>query len=335
MSKTVTAYVFDRAFTGMPAEDAAKITNVNYSFALIKEGRADVSHWEHEKELIEMMQSYPDLSVCLSVGGWNADGFSQAVATEEGRRILAESIVELVHKYGFRGVDLDWEYPGSSAAGIASSPEDVTNFPLFVNLLKDRLGKDSQLTLAVGATKECAAGIRYQDMAEAVDQINVMTYDLAPWGKDDPTTHHTALYTSAIAGNMSSADAIEAFAESGVPMEKLIMGVAFYGRFHTGVERGAFNGLNQAHESDFPAGMTYKEIKKRLVNGAERYWDEEAKAPYLYDAADKVFVTYEDPQSIAEKAEYVRSKGMGGMMFWDYKGKDTRDLLETICSKKK
>lgn len=337
MFKTITAYVFDKTFTGMPEADAAKLTHVNYSFALIKEGRADVSHWQHEKELLDLMKN-TELPVCLSIGGWGADGFSQAVTNQDDREVLADSIIELIEKYGFKGVDLDWEYPGSAISGIAASFNDFYNYPVFINLLREKLnilstktGISYQLTLATGATQECIEGIRYGEMTEAVDQINIMTYDLAPWGKESPAIHHTALFSSVKAEGMVSGDsAVRAFIRSGVPAEKLVLGAAFYGRKHTGVIRGETNGLHQPHESAAPEGMPYKEICARLLGTAKRYWDEEAKAPYIYDEADKLFATYDDPESILHKTRYVKENGLGGIMFWSYLGADTARLLEAI-----
>jgi chitinase len=348
---TITAYVYDKAFNGMSDIDVSRLTGVNYSFALIKEGRADISHWQNEQKLRDLMKRHPELPVNLSIGGWKADGFSEAVATEAGRTALVDSLCELVDRFGFAGVDLDWEYPASSIAGISSAPEDVTNFPLFVNQLRATMKPGSRLTMAVGASWQCVEGIRYQDMAEAVDQINVMSYDMAPWGQAVPTAHHTALYPSVTpdtanegvsTGEAAEKDqsvvaeckcgqlAIEAYAKAGVPLSKLVLGAAFYGRFHIGVERGATNGLRQLHQSEMPLTIQYRDICARLKQTGERFWDDEAKAPYLYDSADRLFATYEDPESLYWKTRYVKEKGLGGVMFWEYLGEDTAELLAAL-----
>lgn len=330
-NKTITAYIFDRFFKGMSDADAGRVTHINYSFALIKEGRADVSHWHNEQSLRELMKRHPELPVSLSVGGWKADGFSQAVATAPGREMLADSLVQLVKSYGFAGLDLDWEYPADSVAGIASAPEDVTNFPVFVNLLREKLGDNHRLTMAVGASEKCAAGIHYQDMAAAVDQINVMSYDLAPWGIKAPTAHHAPLYPSKFSENGDCGHkAIEVYARAGVPRSKLVLGAAFYGRFHSGVQDNDQHGLNAAHESEFPNGFPYREVADRLAGTGARFWDEEAKAPYLYDPTDRLFVTYDDPESLYWKTRYVKEKELGGIMFWEYLGPDTGELLAAL-----
>ena len=61
-----------------------------------------------------------------------------------------------------------------------------------------------------------------------------------------------------------------------------------------------------------------------------RYWDEKASVPYLYNAQKQIFVSYEDPQSIAAKCRYVLSQGLGGVMFWEYFNDPSGTLLRAI-----
>ena len=67
-------------------------------------------------------------------------------------------------------------------------------------------------------------------------------------------------------------------------------------------------------------------------DGFVRHWDERAKAPFLWNATTRTFITYDDPQSIREKADYVRSKGLGGMMFWELSQDRNDELLDVIVT---
>ena len=123
----VVMYVFDEAGLSLRDEHAAMVDQLNYSFALLKDGEATDNHWRQIRQVESYLRRHPHIDGVLSVGGWGAEGFSDACATAEGRQRLADSILRLMDAHGFVGVDIDWEYPGSSAAGIKSRPEDVEN----------------------------------------------------------------------------------------------------------------------------------------------------------------------------------------------------------------
>ena len=57
-----------------------------------------------------------------------------------------------------------------------------------------------------------------------------------------------------------------------------------------------------------------------------------AKAPYLYNSADSIFITYDDPESIALKTQFVKDNKFGGIMFWELGGdtKEAGGLLDAI-----
>jgi chitinase len=67
-----------------------------------------------------------------------------------------------------------------------------------------------------------------------------------------------------------------------------------------------------------------------LNHGFIRYWDPIASAPYLYSSEKQIFVSYEDPESLAAKCRYVLTHKLGGVMFWDYSGDPSGTLLGVI-----
>ena len=71
-------------------------------------------------------------------------------------------------------------------------------------------------------------------------------------------------------------------------------------------------------------------VSDMLGHGFTRYWDDAAKAPYLYNAEKHIFVSYEDPESLAVKCAYVRGRKLGGVMFWEYFGDPDGKLLQAI-----
>jgi len=107
-------------------KDAGKIDTLIFAFAQLQQGRVtlDAARTQRLRQLIALKATHPRLTVEISVGGWSIGGFSEAAATEAGRRVFADSAAQLVAEYDADGLDVDWEYPGHHESGIQSSPQD-------------------------------------------------------------------------------------------------------------------------------------------------------------------------------------------------------------------
>ncbi|UYV62804.1 Cht9 [Cordylochernes scorpioides] len=77
----------------------------------------------------------PRLRTLMAIGGWNEGSvkYSKMAASPEGRRQFAKSAVEFLERYGFDGLDMDWEYP----ANRGGKPEDKQNFVLLLRPRQD------------------------------------------------------------------------------------------------------------------------------------------------------------------------------------------------------
>jgi len=334
--KVVAAYAFDAKGPSFADRDARYLTHIKWAFALIESGKVSGAHWRHIDKLAAYKRKHPHIKTLVAVGGWGADGFSQAAATPEGRQTFVASAIELMNKHGFDGIDIDWEYPGVSAAGIAASKDDKRNFTLLLRDLRRGLdahtardGKKRLLTIAVGASQTCVDGIETATIAQYVDFVNVMTYDLAGAGAGARTGHHAAMYPSR-PGDPSAHTALEAYERAGVPRRKLVIGAAFYGRMWKGVEDGGKNGLHQAAADRGNTTINYPSIMQNYFqkNGYKVYWDDGACAPYLYNGEN--FISFDNTESVRIKARYARSRGLGGVMFWEYSLDSSGDLLKAI-----
>jgi len=328
-SARTAAYVFDRPNLSFQDRDGAHLDQLNFSFALIKDGKATGDHWLKIDEFKAFIRKHPHIQPVVSVGGWGADGFSQAASTAEGRTTLVQSILDLMQKHGFTGVDIDWEYPGSSAAGIASSKDDRENFTLLMQELRSGLdaltaqdGIPRLLATALGASAQLIKDVDCAAIGRIVDQVNLMTYDIqTPF----ITSHHTPLYSSK--GYPHSADnAVKVFTAAGIPKEKIMIGAAFYGRVFTMKEQTE-TPLFQPAATDGYRSNNYTTLQP-LLPSAKRFFDETAKAPYAVNG--DTFITYDDPVSIGHKGDYVTQNGLMGMMCWEYGGDDSGELLRAM-----
>ncbi len=321
---------------------AEKITHINYAFVNLIDGRATLTNEKTDtinfRTLNALKKVNPDLKILISIGGWTWSGlFSDAVLTEEGRKLFASTSADIVGKYDLDGVDIDWEYPGfGGMEGNIFRPEDKQNFTLMFAALRESLdsltnvtGKKYLLTTAVGGFQKFVEHTEMDKCAPYLDYVNLMTYDYYP---EKVARHHTNMYPSQeYECNYSGQYAVEAFIKAGVPAEKLVVGISFGSRAFK-LQDNASKGLGDTVVSTTRAGGGFSHIKDSLENrkGFVKHWDSTARAPYLFHAEDKVFVTYDDEQSVKEKCLYTINNGLAGVMFWEYMSDPKEYLLDAI-----
>jgi len=192
---------------------------------------------------------HPHLKTLISVGGWTKSGrFSDMASTVASRKVFAQSCKDFIKKYGFDGVDLDWEYPVSGGLeGNSRRPEDGANYVLLIKAIRAAIGSSKLITIAAGATKQMADNLKMKEMAQVLDFINIMSYDYhGSW--DTVTGHHTGLRLNSedptAASQLSTDKSVQTFVASGCPASKLNIGMAYYGRGYLNVAN-VNNGLFQ------------------------------------------------------------------------------------------
>lgn len=319
------SYIMEPSIYSLRVWDLMRMTHLNMSFALIHDDIVTVDHLQFLDRIAVYKRVNPALRVNISIGGWGADGFSQAAASPAGRARFIESALAIVRKWDFDGIDIDWEYPCSDKAKIAYCPDDKHNFTLLMQELRQSLnaaGKESgtiyELSCAVGGGAYFVEGTEMDEVAKVVDYVNLMTYDLRG-GFEYITGHHTNLYPQTGDENgPSGVQTVELFHKAGVPYDKMVYGSAFYGRMWDNVKTGDHNGLGQPSDGTGGFGGIFDLLDDDAAasHGFTRYWDEQAQAPWLWDG--KRFISFEDTRSLKAKCDYVKEKGLAGLMYWAY-----------------
>ena len=309
----------------IPAE---KLTHINYAFANVAEGVVTNIEGRSRQDSLNFVQLQslkainPELKILVSIGGWtHSKGFSDAVLTKESRKKLTDSGINFLLKYKLDGLDFDWEYPGYPGDNNPYRLEDKENFVAMLKSFREALdslgnvdGKHYLSTIASGGFR---GYLEVNDLAEAqkyLDFINIMAYDFYTAG-DVTTGHHANLYPNGPKGS-SVQTTVEEHIEFGVPVEKIVLGVPFYGRMWKGVN-SKNNGLFQS--GNYAMGLPFHQI-----------WDTKANAPYLFSIQDSTWITYEDSESLSLKMKFVKEKGLAGAMFWELSEDNTGTLLEAL-----
>ena len=344
-SPAVVAYVFAPNGILPPGQiDVSKLTRINYAFANIQAGRmvpGYPSDGDNFAALLALKRKKPALTVLVSVGGWLwSDKFSDMALTRESRKLFIESAVEFLEHYQLDGLDIDWEYPGMPGAGHNFRSEDKQNYTLLLKELRKRFDHEEKrlhrrvfLTVATGASSQFPAHTEMNQVQKYVDTVNLMAYDYYEPTDDKVTGHHAPLFTNPADPKHISADqSVREFEQAGVPAAKLVLGVPFYGHVW-GEVPDQNHGLFQPGKAVPNYYAPYNDISSAWPNqGFTRYWDDVASVPYLYNPAKQIFVSYEDPQSLALKCTYVLEHKLAGVMFWEYWSDSSGALLGAIDS---
>lgn len=351
---------------------ADKLTHINYAFANIgPDGKialgdpyADIDKfytgdsWDagslrgNFNQLQRLKEKHPHLQTMISVGGWTwSSRFSDVALTESSRQLFVSSTIDFMQDYGFDGIDIDWEYPVSG--GLSSNvtrAEDKQNYTLLMKEFRDQLDalesqhdRDYWLSIAAPASPAVYENLEIQAIAEQLDWMNVMSYDFhGSWS--EKTNHQAALFASSqdphadpvARTQFNGHAAAQAYLDVGVPGEKIVLGGAFYGRGWQGVP-DINNGLYQSH-SGVPQGtwepgvFDYQDLKENYLPTYNRYWDAEAMVPWLYNADTGIMISYDDPESLGHRAQYIVDQQLGGMMFWELSADDSEhSLLNAIA----
>ncbi|KAK3281481.1 hypothetical protein CYMTET_10732 [Cymbomonas tetramitiformis] len=323
-------------------EAAHMCTHINYAFGKVVAGTYELTHVEWNDESDPGPCHSQDGQMAASHGSHASPSwcskestkwiFSDMVASVESRSAFIRSAAEYLRKWGFDGLDLDWEYP--AAEGRGGRLEDKNNF---VHLLSEamayfeeeaaRSGRDRLLlTMAAGIGPSTADTAYAVDrIYEHLDWINLMTYDThGAW--ESRAEHHSA--THAPAANVSSTSflscewAVNYWLQRGCPADKLVLGMPFYGRSFTlesssdAFYGAAVTGAGRPGPGTGEGGfLAFYEVAHAVeAYSGERLWDSKMQVPYAHWRDQ--WVGYDDQQSIRSKVRLLRGKELRGAMVW-------------------
>lgn len=313
-----------------------KLSDKNVDIAFIAFAKIDGTNiYFHEdgttndqiKENIKKLKEHnPKTKLVLAIGGYGADGFSDA-SLDGNRYLFTESIINMVKELELDGVDIDWEYPAFHAWNTQKArPEDTQNFTSLMKELREKLyrlphpkNKKYLLTFASGTQDWYFQNVEVKKVEKYVDYINVMTYDFTGrWS--DTTGYNSNLYPDRGNKAKHSIDQVTTmYLDHEIDSKKLLLGVPAYSYGWKDVKSKTDGAFTPGKPIDIDnMDLSYKTIEKSYLNknGYKRYYDDQAKTAYLYNG--NTFISYEDKEALAEKVKYIKAKDLGGAMVWEY-----------------
>ncbi|MFJ8039048.1 glycosyl hydrolase family 18 protein [Kitasatospora sp. NPDC096147] len=332
---------------------AAKITHINYAFGNVQGGKCTIGDayadydraytaelsvdgkadtWDQPlrgnfNQLRKLKQQYPHIKVIWSFGGWTwSGGFGQAM---QNPAAFAKSCHDLVEDPRwadvFDGIDLDWEYP--NACGLTCDTSGADSFKKMMQAMRAEFGNDL-VTAAVTADASTGGNIDKADYAggaQYMNWFNVMTYDFfGAWNAKGPTAPHSPLtsYDGIPKAGFNSAEAIAKFKSIGVPADKLLLGIGFYGRGWTGVTQSAPGGTaTGAAAGTYETGIEDYKVLKNTCPATGTV------AGTAYAHCGTNWWSYDTPATINSKMAWTKAQGLKGAFFWEFSGDTTNGEL--------
>ena len=258
--------------------------------------------------------------------------FSEVSKNETNRHIFIRSAVKFLRKWNFDGLDLDWEFPAKREGSCA---EDKMYFSFLVREIREAFyieameNRKEQMLLSTAVSAEkftILNAYEIENIVPHIDFINLMSYDYhGSW--DRKLGHNSPLYTAqsdTLDNHRLTIDwSVRLYLTLGVPLEKLIVGIPFYGRSFT-LKSSKERAFGSECSGDGKSGEFTRE-NGFLAYGFEickyidkenwtRVWSKDHQAPFAYK--QNQWVGYDDELSIKIKVDYIKKYCLGGAMIW-------------------
>ncbi|XP_059635438.1 nod factor hydrolase protein 1-like [Cornus florida] len=268
----------------------------------------------------------PPVKTLFSIGG-GGEGpliFSRMVSTPSSRKNFIDSTIQVARKFGFDGIDLDWEFP-----------KTTTDMEHLGHLLKEwraEVRKEAKATaqspLLLGAAVYFSSDFFLDDvyraypvasLSENLDLVNAMCYDYHGSWNTSVTGAQAALFDPN--SNISTSYGLGSWIKAGLHRKKLIMGLPLYGRTWQ-LKDPRSHGIGAPAVGVGPGDlgtMTYSQVENfNKENNATVVYD--ADTVSVYSVAGTSWIGYDDARSTSVKIGFAQSHHLGGYFFWAVNG---------------
>ncbi|XP_050229927.1 class V chitinase CHIT5b-like [Mercurialis annua] len=263
----------------------------------------------------------PPVKTLVSIAGGGADPrlFARMASGEKSRTTFINSAIEVARKFGFDGLDLDWEFP--------QNPKEMQDLGLLFEEWRVAIQNEAKytkqppllLTAAVYFSVEFLWSNVYrkfpvESMKNSLDLINVMCYDYRGLWDTSVTGAHAALYDSN--SNISTSYGLESWVRAGMPRHMIVMGLPLYGRTWK-LKDPNVSGIRAPAVSVGPGNgvLTFSQVEKfNKENNATVVYDVETVSTYSYSGLS--WIGYDDTLSTSAKIRFAKAHGLRGYFFW-------------------
>ncbi|KAL3535035.1 hypothetical protein ACH5RR_003496 [Cinchona calisaya] len=267
----------------------------------------------------------PPVKTLFSIGGGggNVPQFALMASFPSLRRNFILSSIEVARKFGFDGIDLDWEYP--------QNPQEMNDYSILLDEWRAEVIKESEATncpqLLLSAAVYFSVNFflsgtfrtyPVDSMNKNLDWINAMCYDYHGSWEPSVTGSPSALIDPK--SNISTSYGLSSWIKAGIYRNKLVMGLPLYGRTWT-LKDPSVHGVGAPAVGVGPQGaggegvLFYYEVEDfNKNNSATVKFDLGTLS--TYSVAGNVWIGYDNRRSTALRIGYAQALRLRGYFFW-------------------
>ncbi|KAH6625093.1 hypothetical protein C7974DRAFT_454971 [Boeremia exigua] len=320
--------------------DTSIYTHIHFAFANVTRGDYRVEITDPKVlEQFETFKGMTDVKKIISLGGW-------AFSTEPGTfQILREAaqpgnrekfknnLISFMNEHNLDGIDLDWEYPGAPDIPEIPSDDPVNglNYYRLLSSLKASVGSSKSISFAAPASYWYLKSFPIKSMAKDLDYIVYMTYDLhGQWDYGNKWTSPGCDTGNCLRSHINETetkDALSMVTKAGAASNKIVVGVASYGRSFKMAQSGCdseecrFTGSSRLSNAakgrctETAGYISNAEIDEIIESGnVKKKWTSEGSNIMVYN--DTEWVAWMDDAMKEYRAQFYDSYNFAGTTDW-------------------
>lgn len=274
------------------------------------------------------------LQKIISVGGANSQRTLDNALDHP--KAFVQSVAALVTTYHLNGVDLDFE-PNSFFFG-----DQGQQFVTLARALRSALGPEAFISIELPTDWETLRSVDCRNLKTCdhhlaalatVAYLSLMGYavHLPSYPGPAVTANDSNLFSDPneplLAGfdHVSDDQAVDYLTFVGVPADRILLGfpaftATYQGVMHPGAHFGLYQPFDRSPRALRSAFGAYRDVPRLVKSGFVLHYvniNHAISAAYAYNATSATWMSLDDPDSVAAKAQYVTSHGLGGLMMWE------------------
>ncbi|KAF2819903.1 putative glycosyl hydrolase, family 18 [Ophiobolus disseminans] len=320
--------------------DTTQYTHIHFAFPNVTRGDYKVEITDPGvKKQFELFKAMSGVKKIVSLGGWafstEPGTFSilREAAQPANREKFKTNLIAFMNEHNLDGIDLDWEYPGApDIPGIPKDdPVNGVNYYRLLSSLKSTVGSSKTVSFAAPASYWYLKSFPIKNMAEALDYIIYMTYDLhGQWDYGNKWTSPGCPNGDCLRSHVNETetkDALSMITKAGAASNKVVVGVSSYGRSFKMAQSGCdsedckFTGSSgqsnaaKGRCTDTAGYISNAEINEIILSGkVNKKWTKEGSNMMVYN--DTEWVAWMDDEMKKSRSRFYDTYNFAGTTDW-------------------